>query len=89
MSPDVSLIDSALRTWKSNIDRAGKLFGGLSETQLQQEIAPGKNRLLYIWGHLTAVNDALLPLLGVGENSTPNWIRCFCPIQTVPSKRYF
>ncbi len=71
MSPDVSLIDSALRTWKSNIDRAGKLFGGLSETQLQQEIAPGKNRLLYIWGHLTAVNDALLPLLGVGEKLHP------------------
>lgn len=67
MAADASLIDSALRTWKQNIDRAGKLFGNLSEEQLQQEIAPGKNRLIYIWGHLAAVNDALLPLLGVSE----------------------
>ena len=71
MIADVSLIDSALRTWKQNIDRAGKLFGGLSEAQLQQEIAPGKNRLVYIWGHLAAVNDALLPLLGIGERLHP------------------
>ena len=71
MAPDASLIDSALRTWKSNVDRAEKLFGTLSEAQLQQEIAPGKNRLIYLWGHLAAVNDALLPLLGVGERLHP------------------
>jgi len=68
---DTSLIDSALRTWKLNIDRANKFFTGLSEEQLQQEIAPGKNRLIYLWGHLTAVNDALIPLLGFGERRNP------------------
>ncbi|HEV2731271.1 MAG TPA: DinB family protein [Terriglobales bacterium] len=66
-----SLVDSALRTWKTNIDRTGKLFGTLSEEQLLQEIAPGRNRLIYLWGHLTAVNDALLPLLGLGERLHP------------------
>jgi len=35
--------------------------------QLEQQVAPGKNRLIYLWGHLTAVNDGLLPLLGIGE----------------------
>ena len=43
----------------------------LSEEQLLQEIAPGKNRLIYLWGHLTAVNDALIPLLGFGERLHP------------------
>jgi hypothetical protein len=33
---------------------------------LQKEIAPGKNRLIYLWGHLTAVHDRMLPLLGFG-----------------------
>jgi hypothetical protein len=66
-----ALIDSALRTWKQNVDRTGKFFGGLSEQELLQEIAPGKNRLIYLWGHLTAVNDALLPLLGFGGRLHP------------------
>ena len=44
---------------------------GYLKPSFRQEIAPGKNRLLYIWGHLTAVNDALLPLLGVGEKLHP------------------
>ncbi len=48
-----------------------RLFTRLSEEQLLQEIAPGKNRLIYLWGHLTAVNDALIPLLGFGERLHP------------------
>jgi DinB superfamily len=71
MSTETALIDSALRTWKQNIDRVDKFFSTLSDERLQQEIAPGKNRLIYLWGHLTAVNDMLLPLLGVGSRLHP------------------
>jgi hypothetical protein len=71
MTTESSLVDSALRNWKQNVDRAGKFFAGLSEEQLLQEIAPGKNRPIYLWGHLTAVNDALLPLLGFGDKLYP------------------
>src|ERR1700692_4571881 len=67
MATESSLIDSALRAWKSNVERADKLFEALSPGELEQEVAPGKNRLIYLWGHLAAVNDALLPLLGIGE----------------------
>src|SRR5258708_39641610 len=67
MTRETSLTDSALRAWKFNIDRAGKFFAALSEEELLQEIAPGKNRLIYVWGHLAAVNDAMLPLLGLGQ----------------------
>jgi hypothetical protein len=56
-----------LKTWNAQIDRADKLFGGLSSEEILQEIAPGRNRLLYLWGHLTAVHDAMLPLLSLGE----------------------
>src|SRR5712672_3070428 len=77
MTAEKSLIDSALRGWKSNVERADKLFGGLSPEQLDQEVAPGKNRLIYLWGHLTAVNDALLPLLGIGERLHPEFDEMF------------
>ena len=56
-------ISVALNAWRSNIERADKTFGGLTSKQLLQEVAPGKNRLIYLWGHLTAVHDAMLPQL--------------------------
>ena len=45
----------------------------LSDEQLQQQVAPGKNRLLYLVGHLTAVHDRLFPLLGLGERLHPEF----------------
>jgi DinB superfamily len=71
MESGVLLVDSALRLWNTTLDRASKHFGGLSEEQLRQPIAPGKNRPIYLWGHLTAVSDALLPLLGIGDRLHP------------------
>ena len=73
MTTEKSLVDSALRVWKFNVERAEKLFGALSPEQLEQEVAPGKNRLIYLWGHLAAVNDRLLPLLGIGERLHPEF----------------
>jgi hypothetical protein len=71
MTTESSFTDLALRSWKATVHRADAFFGELSEEQLQEEIAPGRNRLIYLWGHLTAVNDALLPLLGLGERRHP------------------
>jgi hypothetical protein len=71
MSTENSLIDAALRGWKSNVERVDNLFGTLSAEQLEQQVASGKNRMIYLWGHLTATNDRLLPLLGIGERLHP------------------
>jgi hypothetical protein len=62
-----------LKVWKAQIERADKLFGSLSSEEAQREIAPGRNRLLYLWGHLTAIHDAMLPLLGIGERLHPEF----------------
>src|SRR5437016_13509948 len=87
MTLETSLIDSALRNWRLNVDRAGKLFGNLSQEQLLQEVAPEKNRLIYLWGHLTAFNDALIPLLGFGSRIHPELDLMFVsnPDRTVPT----
>jgi hypothetical protein len=71
MTNETMFVELALRNWKAGTDRADQVFGGQSEEELRREIAPGKNRLIYIWGHLTAVNDALLPLLGFGPRLHP------------------
>lgn len=76
----------ALRAWKLNVDRTGKFFVGLSEEQLLLEIAPGKNRVFYLWGHLTAINDALIPILGFGARLHPELDTMFVsnPDRTLP-----
>src|SRR3984885_1978873 len=70
-SNEESLLSGALSAWTTNIERADKLFFSLTPEQLEKEIAPGKNRLIYLWGHLTAVHDLMLPLLGLGPRLHP------------------
>jgi hypothetical protein len=73
MTNEEMYVASALNGWKSFIERADRVFSGLSNQEALQEIAPGKNRLIYVWGHLTAVHDAMLPLLGIGQRLHPEF----------------
>jgi len=61
----------ALQAWETNSKRATTIFNGFSDEDLFLEIAPGKNRVIYLLGHLTAINDRMLPLLGLGERMYP------------------
>ncbi len=63
----------AVNGWKGNIERADRMFSGLSNQEVLNEIAPGKNRVIYLWGHLTATHDAMLPLLGIGQRLHPEF----------------
>jgi hypothetical protein len=57
---------TAVHSWKLNLARADEIFAAFSDDELQGQIAPGKNRIFYLLGHLTAVHDRMLPLLGLG-----------------------
>ena len=56
-------IKMALDNWNSYIDRTDKLFADLSDDQLMREVSPGRNRGIYLLGHLACVHDRMLPLL--------------------------
>ena len=56
-----------LAAWDLHIKRTTDLFNRFTDEELNKEIAPGKNRVIYLLGHLTAIHDALFPLLGLGE----------------------
>jgi len=66
------LSQTVFNSWKSVNQRVSDLIAKLSEKQIQDEIATGRNRALYIVGHLTAVSDRMFPLLGIGERRFPN-----------------
>jgi len=61
----------ALNAWQTNVDRSTKLINGLSDDQLLKEIAPGKNRGIYLVGHLAAIHDVLPEILGLGKRANP------------------
>ena len=77
MENEGSYVALGLKMWKTQIGRADKLFGSLSFEDVLREIAPGRNRLLYLWGHLTATHDAMLPLLDLGERLHPEFDAAF------------
>jgi hypothetical protein len=64
----VKMIVSA---WETQNTRINKLLETLSDEQLMSETAPGRNRGIYLVGHLTAISDGMLPILGWGERLYP------------------
>ncbi|GEP97491.1 DinB family protein [Chitinophaga cymbidii] len=69
MEPAEIFVQAALKSWNIQLKRADAFFDTISDEGLQQEIAPGKNRLIYLMGHLIAVNDSMTSLFGQGERS--------------------
>ena len=65
------MVKMVLDNWNKQVSEANKLFDSLSDEQLMHEVAPGRNRGIYLLGHLTAVNDKMLPLLGYGAAKYP------------------
>ncbi len=65
------IIKMILDAWYAKVKEADALFEKISDEQMQNEIAPGRNRGIYLLGHLTAVNDRMLPLLGLGDLMHP------------------
>ena len=65
------LIQTAISSWEQVIKRIGTLCLSCSEEQLLVEVAPEENPISYLWGHLTAVNDAMFSVLRLGERLHP------------------
>jgi hypothetical protein len=57
------IVKSVLDAWNSRIEAANKMFDSLSDEDLQKEVSPGRNRAIYLLGHLALVHDKMLPLL--------------------------
>ncbi|SHM78547.1 DinB superfamily protein [Chitinophaga jiangningensis] len=66
------LIGITLSNWDSQVKRITTAFDNYKDEDMYLQVAPGRNRIIYILGHMTAVHDMLLPLLGLGERRYPN-----------------
>lgn len=59
--------------WNGALKNCDTLINSLTDEQLQQEIAPGKNRGIYLLGHLIAVHDDMIALLDFGDKIFPEY----------------
>jgi len=70
-------IKMVLDAWHTQIKNTDELFDSLSDGELMKQIAPGKNRGIYLLGHLIAVHDRMLPLIGLGGQRYPDLYKTF------------
>lgn len=65
------IIKMVVDAWHQYLKRTDDLFRQFTDEDLLKQIAPGKNTGKYLLGHLTAVHDRMLPLLGIGQSLYP------------------
>ena len=70
-------VQLALRAWNAQTENADKFFTALSDEDMMKAIAPGRNRVVYLFGHLIAVHDHMIELLGIGNRLYPNLDEAF------------
>jgi uncharacterized damage-inducible protein DinB len=76
MEPNL-FVQIALNAWNTQISRTTNFFDAKSDEDLLNRIAPGKNSITYLLGHLIAVNDSMISLLGLGDRSYAHFDEIF------------
>lgn len=71
MTTNETMTKMVFDRWSGSIKNWDTLLDSFTDDQLQNEIAPGKNRGIYLLGHLIAVHDAMLVLLNMGDKLYP------------------
>ena len=62
---------STVGSWRTIVGRLSRVFESADEEQLQRQIAPGKNRVVYLLGHLIVAHDRMFPLMNLGPRLYP------------------
>lgn len=65
------LVKMVLDRWNGSIQNFDKILDSVTDAQLEMEIASGKNRGIYLLGHLIAVHDDMVQLLDLGAKHYP------------------
>jgi hypothetical protein len=68
---DALFASGFIRAWNTQAKEISAFFEKYTDADYLKPIAPGRNRPIYILGHLIAANDVLMPLLGFGQKLFP------------------
>lgn len=71
MKRDHIAVKMVIDRWEASLKSFDTLVNELSDVQLAKDIVVGKNRGVYLLGHMIAAHDSLLILLGLHERQYP------------------
>ncbi len=69
--PLMTIIQQVISAWASQNKLVTQFFNQYPEADYEKEVAPGRNRAIYLLGHLVAVNDGMIPLFDKGDRLFP------------------
>ena len=77
MNRTETMVKMVFDRWHASIKNCDTFINSFTDEQLQREIAPGKNRGIYLLGHLVAVHDDMIILLEMGDKLYPELHKSF------------
>jgi hypothetical protein len=79
-------VKMVLDAWHLQVKRTDDLIQTLTDENLKQEVSSGRNTGTYLLGHLIAVHDKMISLLGFGEPLYPQLYDTFVAEAHDPGK---
>jgi hypothetical protein len=71
------VVQQAVNSWKTQSQAVTAFFNKYEDQVYLKEVAPGRNRAVYILGHLASSSDDIFPLFGLGERLYPELQQLF------------
>lgn len=71
MNVNQTILKMIFDRWYGSLKNWDAALDAITDEQLLNEIAPGKNRGIYLLGHMIAVHDDMLTLLDLGDKLYP------------------
>ncbi|MCW3119444.1 MAG: hypothetical protein JWM28_3526, partial [Chitinophagaceae bacterium] len=65
------IIDQLVSQWDIALSHTTKVFDSLGHAHAETELAPGRNSVIYLLGHMVAVHDRMIEALEAGERMFP------------------
>lgn len=71
------VISLIIKNWEERNDKVTEYFNIYEEDVYYKEVSPGRNRAIYLFGHLVSTNDGLISILGFGNRLYPELASIF------------
>lgn len=73
ISQEKTEVKLSVEVWLLSNRRMNTILGNMTDKELYSAVASGRNRGIYLLGHLTAFSDSLLQSLGFGDRLFPEF----------------
>jgi uncharacterized damage-inducible protein DinB len=80
LSSTDQIIKQVINFWADRNKAVTNFINKYPDEAYYKEVAPNRSRAIYLFGHLIAVNDAILPMLGLGEKLFPEYDAIFLSV---------